>query len=238
MAKVYFTWDDGCTTDLKLFELHRKYNIPGLFFVPNYNREGRPVLTEDQIRDNYSKLIKFGGHTQNHIYLTELDMARAEKEVKINQEYLEAIIGEPIRHFCFPGGMYNSKLMSMVFKYFNTARTVDTVVMNSKGPLIKPSFHIYPRGKKSLIFNSIRNKNWQAMWYFISHLKLGYFDLIFGYVERLIESETECNIIIWGHSWEIDELDLWLEIEKIFTMLSNKYPTAIASYDDIFEEVE
>ena len=25
MAKVYFTWDDGCTTDLKLFELHKKY---------------------------------------------------------------------------------------------------------------------------------------------------------------------------------------------------------------------
>lgn len=238
MTKVYFTWDDGCTTDLKLFELHKKYNIPGLFFVPNSNREGRPVLTKEQIRDNYSKLIKFGGHTENHVYLTELELAEAENEVKKNQEYLESIIGEPVRHFCFPGGMYNRDLLKMVLRYYDTARTVDTVVTNSKGRLIKPSFHIFPRGKKSLILNSMRNKNWGAMWYFLNHHKLEYFDLICGYVERLIESKCECNIIFWGHSWEIEELDLWSYIEKIFVMLSDKYPTVIACYNDIYEVKE
>ena len=238
MAKVYFTWDDGCTTDLKLFELHKKYNIPGLFFVPNCNREGRPVLTKEQIRENHSNLIKFGGHTQNHIYLTELYIARAEKEVKNNQEYLETIIGEPVRNFCFPGGMYNRELLDIVLKYFDTARTVDTVVIDSNGPLIKPSFHLYPRGKKSLILNSIRHKNWEATRYFTTHHKLEYFDLIGGYVESLIKSNRECNIIFWGHSWEIEELDLWRYIEKIFIMLSDNYPASIASYDEIFEGME
>ena len=50
--KIVFTWDDGALEDLKLFELHRKYNIPGMFFVPNFNKEGREVLTPEMIRDN------------------------------------------------------------------------------------------------------------------------------------------------------------------------------------------
>ena len=52
MTRVCFTWDDGCPSDLKLIDLHNKYNIPGMFFVPNCNREGRPVLTKEQIRDD------------------------------------------------------------------------------------------------------------------------------------------------------------------------------------------
>lgn len=238
MTRVCFTWDDGCPSDLKLIDLHNKYNIPGMFFVPNCNREGRPVLTKEQIRENYSSLIRFGGHTQNHIYLTELDIARAEKEVRNNQEYLESLTGEPIRHFCFPGGMYNKDLLDMVLKYYDTARTVDTVVFDSNGPLIRPSFHLYPRGKRSLLLNSIRNKNWNAMLYFTTHHKLDYFDLICRYVEKLIKTNCDCRIIFWGHSWEIEELDLWQYIEKLFMLFSDSYPTSIACYDEVLKEIE
>ena len=48
--KIIFSWDDGALEDQKLFELHEKYKIPGMFFVPTFNREGRKVLTKEMIR--------------------------------------------------------------------------------------------------------------------------------------------------------------------------------------------
>lgn len=35
--KISFSWDDGTLEDQKLFELHEKYRIPGMFFVPTRN---------------------------------------------------------------------------------------------------------------------------------------------------------------------------------------------------------
>ena len=38
--RVIFSWDDGAPQDKKMYELHEKYKIPGMFFVPTKNREG------------------------------------------------------------------------------------------------------------------------------------------------------------------------------------------------------
>ena len=64
--KIVFSWDDGALEDLKLFKLHEKYNIPGMFFVPTKNRENRGVLTPQMIKEANPNLISFGAHTQNH----------------------------------------------------------------------------------------------------------------------------------------------------------------------------
>ena len=70
--KIAFSWDDGALEDQKLFELHEKYEIPGMFFVPTRNREGREVVTPEIMRIAESRYIRFGGHTENHTYLTSI----------------------------------------------------------------------------------------------------------------------------------------------------------------------
>ena len=66
--KLAFSWDDGALEDQKLFELHEKYQIPGMFFVPTKNREGREVLSPNIIKRAESQYVSFGGHTDNHTY--------------------------------------------------------------------------------------------------------------------------------------------------------------------------
>jgi hypothetical protein len=59
--KTAFSWYDEALEDRKLFELHEKYEIPGMFFVPTRNREGRDVLTPQMMREAESKYVGFGG---------------------------------------------------------------------------------------------------------------------------------------------------------------------------------
>lgn len=89
--KIIFSWDDGALEDQKLFELHEKYKIPGMFFVPTFNREGRKVLTKEMIRSSESEYVQFGGHTQNHTYLTSIPLEDVEEEVLLNKNYLPRV---------------------------------------------------------------------------------------------------------------------------------------------------
>lgn len=232
--RVTFSWDDGAVEDLKLFELHRKYGIPGMFFVPTINSEGRDVISERDIRANCSDLIKFGGHTLNHKYLTEVDIAEVENELIANKEYLERATGEEIIHFCLPGGKYNKQILKKVFASFETCRTADTMNIRNRGRLIKPTIHFYDRGKKSLILNSLRHCNFSSALFFLKNRKTDYFELIKKYISSM--SNKNVTIIIWGHSWEIENLKLWGELESLFDYISNRFRNSICSYSDMCNE--
>ena len=47
---VTTSWDDGYPADLRVAELLAKHGVAGTFYVPNRNLEGRPVLSEQEIR--------------------------------------------------------------------------------------------------------------------------------------------------------------------------------------------
>lgn len=232
--KIAFTWDDGAPQDIRLFELHRKYHIPGMFFIPTRNAEGRAVLTENQIRTNADELISFGGHTQNHVYLTEISRKNIEREITENKKYLENILQKEIEHFCFPGGKYTEEIEQTVFRYFRTVRTADT--MNFKKPKnnkIKPSIHFYPRGIKSLIGNGIRQCSFGEALCTFRNRRLNYFDIVKRIIARGMKEKG--YLVIWGHSWEIELMCLWKELESLFCFLNNGYRECIIDYEKLFD---
>lgn len=233
--KIIFSWDDGAVEDQKLFELHNKHEIPGMFFVPTKNREGRKVISSEIIKHAESKYISFGGHTENHTYLTDISLIQAESEVYLNKEYLENILGHPITNFCLPGGKYNNSIIQLVYKYFKTIRTTDTMCFNYTGGLYKPTFHFYPRGVKSLIGNSLRNCSFKYLAYIGTHFKVSYFDLLETIMEKEVNSKDKNNVVmIWGHSWELEKYDLWDTLEKLMKHSFVKKYTV--EYEDILNE--
>ena len=231
--KIAFSWDDGAPEDLTLFEIHEKYGIPGIFFVPTKNREGRGVLTETDIEQAKSQFITFGGHTENHIYLTEChSLTEVEDEIVKNKVFLENCTGKEIKHFCLPGGKYNEDILKIAQKYYTTIRTAHTMNFKpgSNNRIIKPTFHFYPRGIKSLVGNSIRNNNGKYAIFSMKHRKKSYFDIMRRIIEK--ERERESLIMIWGHSWEIEKLHLWDELISFFQFVKSNYSDEICDYSE------
>ena len=216
---------------LKIIKLHEKYGIPGMFFVPNRNSEGRAVLTPQDIQTARSDLIFFGGHTKDHVYLTNIKPDLVENEIVDNKKYLEDILGEEITHFCLPGGKYNRDILEKAFKHFRTVRTADTMNFRNKELLIKPTIHFYPRTYKSRVGNCTRNHALKEGAILLLHPHWNLNQMC----KSLIEMDRSDNktIIIWGHSWEIDELYLWADLEMLFMYISREHKNLCVDYFDI-----
>lgn len=221
--KLVFSWDDGALEDQRLFDLHEKYEVPAMFFVPTKNREGRKVLTPAILRSAESSLISFGGHTENHTYLTDIPLENVEQEVLSNQHYLEDVLGHPVTDFCLPGGKYNRQILEIVARHYKTIRTADTMNFRSESNLFKPSIHVYPRGHKSLLGNSFRHHSFAELAYLTARLHKDYFALIQGLL-TFEHHQKDRTVIIWGHSWELEKFSLWDETEKILRMAKGYHP--------------
>ena len=212
--KIAFSWDDGALEDQKLFELHEKYGIPGMFFVPTRNCEGREVLTPEMLRAAESECVRFGGHTENHTYLTSIPLEEVEQEVLLNKVFLEHTLGHEIEDFCLPGGKYTPEILDIVNKHYKTIRTADTMNFKYTGGELKPAIHFYPRGSKSLLGNAIRNRSIPQGAYIALHYKMNYFELVSSLI-RNEQRKEDSVVMVWGHSWELEKEHLWGELEKL-----------------------
>lgn len=233
--RIAFSWDDGAPEDIKLMDLHEKYEVPGMFFVPTVNCEGRKTLPMRLLIEKESKNISFGGHTQNHRFLTDIPFEHVSKEIQNNKDELEYALGHKVKHFCLPGGRYNHSILDVAFKHYTTVRTAETMCFEGMNRLIRPSFHFYPRGIKSLIGNGIRNKDFKDVASLIRHYDLNYFEVLYMLIENHVNSDE--SIIIWGHSWEIEEFALWNQLERFIVRLKDAYGDSIVNYDGLYNKV-
>lgn len=232
--RIVFSWDDGAPQDEKVFELHNKYKIPGMFFVPTSNREGIDVISPKMIRAAESKYVHFGCHTHNHTYLTDIPVGEVENEVLENKKYLEEILGHEIDHFCLPGGKYNRDILEIVSKYFRTIRSADTMNFHRNiDGLISPTFHFFPRGKISLLGNSCRHKSYRQLFKMLGIISSDYFFIIKSLVKW--SKGTDDDVIIWGHSWEIDKFGLWGELDSFMKFIRCECPENIVSYEELMK---
>jgi hypothetical protein len=233
MIRVSFSWDDGAVEDLKLMDISLKYSIPGIFFIPVTNEE-RKVMSIEDIKTLTKNNFEIGAHTYSHSYLTGMPVEKAEDEMNSGKDFLEQILGKGVPHFCFPGGKYNMRLVEASTKYFKSARTADTgALVRPQSFLIKPTFHFYNRGRLSLIYNSLKNKSAVLKFSMTSLKKYDYYGLIKEIIKGLSDTPDFYNIIVWGHSWEIEENSLWEELEDLFQFITTSCPASITAYSDL-----
>jgi peptidoglycan/xylan/chitin deacetylase (PgdA/CDA1 family) len=237
MIKVSFSWDDGATEDLKLAEMLMKYSIPSIFFIPALNQE-RPTLSHADIIALSTSGFEIGAHTYSHTYLTTIPLEKAKLEIIEGKDFLEQLLGKRIPHFCFPGGKYNPNIEKFTKNLFISARTADTGAIIDPGSfLVKPAFHFYNRGKKSIVYNSLRNSSPIFPLALREILSEDYFNYMSNIIVDLCRSEKDYNINIWGHSWEIEEFSLWKKLNEFLRFLSDAYPECISNYSDIVQHI-
>lgn len=235
MVLIAFSWDDGAVEDLKLMDLSLNYKIPGLFFIPATNTE-RNVLPEENIKKIDNNGFEIGAHTYSHKYLSKLSLNEAQIEIVSGKDYLEQLLGKGVIHFCFPGGKYNSELIKITRRYFSSARTADTGALIGKDSfLIRPAIHFYDRGKMSLLFNSVKNMSLICPAILKNLSGDSYFDLLKKIIEALNNYSGTHRMIVWGHSWEIEQFSLWDDLTDFFQWLTKNYSSNLRNYSEIIK---
>jgi len=71
---------------------------------------GRPIpdlMSADQLREIRAAGITVGSHTGDHPKLAEVEPAAKRRELAASRSALEDILGEEVRHLCYPSGSFD-----------------------------------------------------------------------------------------------------------------------------------
>lgn len=220
------SWDDGHPLDEKIAELLAEFDLPGTFFIPIINREQRPVLDQRAIK-SLDLEFEIGSHTLDHMYLTALSSKECQHQVTAGKTLLEQIVGHPVDGFCYPGGHFNESVKKIVsdagFKY---ARTTENLCfnMNSDPFRIPTTLQFYPHKRPVFLRNYLRYGSYSSK-VSVLRLMLSSSNFYTSLYDLLYESSLTDRIIhIWGHSWEIEEYNLWGELRNFFKLIASINP--------------
>lgn len=221
-CESFFTtsWDDGSIHDLRLAELLNKYKIKSTFYIPINNHERKDHLGPKGIKD-VAHHFEVGAHTFSHLALTQLSNKQAYLEIEKGKKGLEDILGSEIKAFCFPLGKFNFSHLKMIelaglsfartTGYFRTSHVLDKEKL-----LFHTTLQFYPHKPVTYIKSIVRRKDWEGVCNLTVNLKH-----LFNWPSFL--KSTLAYVILnggvfhlWGHSWEIQENDLWYQLEEFF----------------------
>lgn len=83
-----------------------------------------PLMTPGELRSWVAGGQEVGSHTRHHVHLSQLDAAACQSEVVGCKTELEALLGTPVDHFCYPYGDYAPMHVQMVLDAgYSTATT-------------------------------------------------------------------------------------------------------------------
>jgi len=124
---VALTFDDGYENFYEYAwpELH-KYGFPATVYLIStlvgkpaswFASDGRatpPLMGAERIRELRRAGVGFGSHSATHVKLALQDENRIRDEVTRSKAELEDMLGEPVRHFCYPYGSYDMRALHAV----------------------------------------------------------------------------------------------------------------------------
>jgi len=207
---VSTSWDDGDCADLKLAELLRSKGILGTFYIPMNYREN--PLGHSELRALASEGFEIGAHGWSHKHLWRLQPKEVSREVKPCKQVLEDILGRQVEMFCYPGGRYDTNVVRALQEAgYRGARTVR---MLATRPTFNPyemptTLQVFPHAPFAYLKNVVRARSLESLHScFVQMPRLG------SWVElgkRLFDAVLKDGGVwhLYGHSWEIDRLDLW-----------------------------
>ena len=228
--KIITSWDDGHPLDLKVAELLSKYGLKGTFFVPIKNIEGRPVISNIDLK-KINRNFEVGSHTYDHSYLVGLSLKECFYQITRGKEELEQILGKEIEGFCYPGGKYDKHIKAAVIENrFIYARSINNLRVDNNFDKfnIPTTLQFYPHKKRVIFRNFVLNgtehiKKLKVLYTYL--IAKDWLNAIFNIMDFC--KEYNLNFHLWGHSWEVDEIGLWKELEKVLRHAASLKPESI-----------
>ena len=218
--RVTTSWDDGHPCDLRLADILSRHGIPATFFVPRFNSGHREVVGIEGIKQ-LAASFEVGAHTLNHVDLSAVPPLVAEREISGSKSFLEDALGREVTGFCYPRGKCSPQIASQVkqagFRYARTVRNFHREPGDD--PFILPTtMQFFPHRKSVYLRNFAIPPRRVAVETLMVAMSTE--DL----VERGRRMFAHCRATgtmfhLWGHSWELEEHDLWRDLEDLFSFL-------------------
>src|SRR5581483_7640225 len=222
---VTTSWDDGDPLDLKVAELLHLYGLGGTFYVPARGVEGHSLLEPRDLRRLVSEGFEAGAHGAAHRILTDLRGDELFQEITTCRNRLQDVLGQPVRMFFYPKGRFNHEVIHEVKRAgFLGART--TRMLSRKldvDPFRMPTtIQVYRHGRSAYVRNILRAMNFSGAFEFVT---------VFNIASNWVELAKSCFDMLlceggvwhlYGHSWEIEELDLWDDLRKVLDYVGQR----------------
>jgi peptidoglycan/xylan/chitin deacetylase (PgdA/CDA1 family) len=225
---MWFTtsWDDGHPLDRRLAELMARHGIAGTFYCPLRNLEGLPVMQAADLRA-LDAAFEIGSHTLDHAYADRMPAARWSEQVLQGKQQLEAVLGHAVAGFCYPGGkLAPGSRAAVAAAGFAYARTTENFRADGGAdPLRLPtSLQFYPHPRRVLLGNLVARRHW-GLRLALASTCLG----PGGWEPRLRRALQACRgpgalFHLWGHSWEVERLGLWPQLDRFFAHVAATVP--------------
>lgn len=214
--------DDGYPSDMKMAELLNKNNLKGTFFIPIKNREGLDVLTRQQILD-IGRQFEIGSHTYDHCYLKNIDIKEARYQITVGKEKLEDLLGKEVVGFCYPGGQYRQEHIEIVKSAgFRYARTTMNLCFDAGENVfeIPTTCQFYPHNRTVYLRNFVKTGSFgrRQDGLRLALIKSNWIDRLYALFEYACQHDGTFHL--WGHSWEIDILDAWRELDDFLAYVA------------------
>jgi len=156
------SWDDGHPLDLRVADILAARGVAGTFYVPRFNREGRSVLTKNELR-TLGKAFEIGGHSIDHVPLAGLPVVERDRQLCDGKRRMEDELGHPILGFSYPGGVHDPDIRAAVraagFRY---ARTITNLSLEPARDRyqIDTTLQLYPHSRLTYL----KNFAWRGHW--------------------------------------------------------------------------
>lgn len=106
---VVITFDDGYVDAVKdVVPVLRPLGYPATFFIITSRIGERAFLDARQLKALSAAGMDIGSHTVSHLELPSLDAATRAQQLTQSRKALEALLGHPVRWFCYPAGRNDS----------------------------------------------------------------------------------------------------------------------------------
>ena len=222
MKLITTSWDDGHPLDFRLAALLHKYNLRGTFYIPKYNAEHQ-VMSAQQVAE-LAKGFEIGGHTINHIRLHTTDTQTLQNEIGGCYNWLSDVLGYQPQSFCFPGGVFHSKAVEAVkTSGYKVARTTELLSIKTATveDLTPTTLQVYEHSTFTYAKHLAKRRRWTNLLQWLRSYSLYRLPALTESYLNQVEKNGGC-FHLWGHSWEIEEFDLWDKLEELFRIISDR----------------
>ena len=218
---VTTSWDDGHPSDLRVADLLDRHGLSGTFYVPCTNSEGRPVMCSTKVAE-LGMRFEIGGHTRDHVSLTEIPPHLAATQILTNKRWLEDLLGREVCGFAYVRGRHNRVVRGLVDQAgYRYARTVKNL-MSAPGRdrfQVPTTAQFFAHARSTYVRNYLSKGPTLERGTILAAVLRD--DGLAKRCSRAAEVSARLGgyFHLWGHSWELDEHDLWGELDCLFGQL-------------------